>query len=148
MEFFAQFNHWSWWVIGIVLIIIEVFAPAAFFLWMGISAIITGVFVWIFPSMDWTIQVLIFSIQSVLSIVVWRKFFKHAFAQTDQPTLNKRAQQYFGRTFTLIEPIINGVGKIIVDDSTWRVVADEDLPEGTKVSVTGEEGMSLKVEKI
>jgi hypothetical protein len=39
--------------------------------------------------------------------------------ESDQPKLNRRGEQYVGRTFTLEEPIVNGHGKIRVDDSTW-----------------------------
>ena len=56
------------------------------------------------------------------------------------PNLTRRAQQYIGRTFNLIEPIVNGTGKIHVDDSTWRVKGP-DLPAGTHVRVTGVDGV-------
>jgi len=147
MEFFTQIDHWTWWVIGILLIVLEMFAPAAFFLWMGISAIITGAFLWVFPSMEWTVQLVIFSIQSILSIIVWRKFFYHISADSDQPLLNKRAQQFIGRTFTLEADMVNGVGKIKIDDSNWRVLADEDYPAQCKVKVIGEDGINLNIIK-
>ena len=34
----------------------------------------------------------------------------------------QRGQQYTGRIFTLDHDIINGVGKVEVDDSTWIIV--------------------------
>ena len=147
MEFFTQIDHWTWWVIGVVLIVLEMFAPAAFFLWMGISAIITGAFLWVFPSMEWTVQLVIFSIQSILSIIVWRKFFYHISVDSDQPLLNKRAQQFIGRTFTLEADMVNGVGKIKIDDSNWRVLAEEDYLAQSKVTVIGEDGINLNVIK-
>ena len=64
---------------------------------------------------------------------------------SDQPNLNRRGQQYVGRTFTLDEPIVNGLGKIHVDDSTWKIEGN-DCPAGTKVKVTGVDGVILKVE--
>ncbi len=145
MEFLTQIDHWTWWVIGVLLIMLEMFAPAAFFLWMGISAIITGGFLWVFPTMEWPVQLVIFSIQSILSIFVWRKFFHHISADSDQPLLNKRAQQFIGRVFTLEKDMVNGVGQIKIDDSTWKVLADEDYLAQSKVKVIGEDGMNLKV---
>jgi len=148
MEFFTHIDHWTWWVIGVLLIVLEMFAPAAFFLWMGISALITGAFLWVFPSMEWTVQLIIFSIQSILSIIVWRKFFFHISADSDQPLLNKRAQQFIGRIFTLEEDIVDGVGKIKIDDSSWRVLAEEDYLAKSKVKVIGEDGINLKITKV
>ena len=37
-EFLEGLEFWHWLVLGVVLAIIEVFAPGAFFLWLGISA--------------------------------------------------------------------------------------------------------------
>lgn len=65
--------------------------------------------------------------------------------ESDQPNLNRRGQQYIGRTFTLSEPIVNGLGKITVDDSTWKIHG-KDCAEGTRVTVTGVDGVILKVE--
>ena len=49
------------------------------------------------------------------------------------------------RVFTLDAFIINGIGKIRVDDSTWKIDG-ADCPSGTKVRVAGIENTVLKVE--
>lgn len=148
MEFLTELTHWSWWVAGVALIIIEMFAPAAFFLWMGISALVTGVLLWLFPGMSWTTQFSLFAVLSITSIIIWRKLFPDVMTKTDQPLLNKRAQQYIGRTFTLEEPVINGVGLVRIDDSTWRVSSEMDIAAGSRIKVIAEEGMTLKIEAI
>ena len=81
----------------------------------------------------------------MVSAVGWRAYLHRHPTETDKPTLNRRSQQYVGRTFTLEEAIVNGQGKIHVDDSTWKIEG-EDLPAGTKVKVTGADGTVLKVE--
>lgn len=145
MDFLTHIDHWTWWVIGVLFIVMEVFSPAAFFLWMGISALITGGFLWVFPTMDWSIQLTIFSIQSVLSIFVWRKFFYHISSDSDQPMLNKRTQQFVGRVFTLENDMVDGIGQVKIDDSRWRIMADEDYLAHSKLKVIGEDGENLKV---
>ena len=42
-ELFSHVVHWTWWIIAVVLIILEVSAPGTFFLWMGVSAGVVGV---------------------------------------------------------------------------------------------------------
>ena len=59
-------------ILAAALIIFEVFAPGAFFLWLGIAAAVVGVLVLVSPGMGWEFQVLIFSVLSVISIIVWR----------------------------------------------------------------------------
>ena len=139
-----QLSHWHWWILAVGLIILEVFAPGAFFLWLGIAAGVVGGLVYLMPNTGWEYQILVFSVLSVVSIVVWRKFFKTTPADTDQPALNRRGEQYVGRAFTLEEPIVNGLGKIRVDDSTWKIHG-EDCPAGTRVEVTGVDGTVLLV---
>jgi hypothetical protein len=139
-----QLNQWHWWILAVVLIILEVFAPGAFFLWLGISAGVVGGLIYLMPDISWEYQILIFSVLSVVSIIVWRKFFRTSPTDTDQPALNRRGEQYVGRVFTLEEPIVNGQGKIRVDDSTWKIHGD-DCTAGTRVEVTGVEGTVLRV---
>jgi len=141
-----QVSFWHWLVLAVALMILEVFAPGAFFLWLGISAAAVGGIVYMVPDLGWENQLLVFSVLSVVSIIVWRKFFKTTPEDTDQPSLNRRGHQYIGRVFTLDEAIHNGTGKIRVDDSTWKV-RGEDSPEGTQVEVTGLDGTVLLVKR-
>jgi membrane protein implicated in regulation of membrane protease activity len=142
---FSQIDHWHWWIFAVLLVVLEAFAPGTFFMWMGISAGVVGLLVLIAPDMGWEYQIFVFAILSVVSTLVWRLYLVKHPVQTDQPTLNRRGEQYVGRTFTLTEPIVNGSGKIRVDDTTWKIHG-EDCPSGSKVKVTGVDGVILKVE--
>jgi membrane protein implicated in regulation of membrane protease activity len=141
--FLEGLAFWHWLVLGVVLAIIEVFAPGAFFLWLGISAAIVGVILWLIPGLSWEIQLLVFAILSVASVVVARRYLTAHPLKTDLPNLNRRGQQYVGRTFTLEEPVVNGRGKIQVDDSTWKITC-EDCEAGTNVIINGVDGVVLR----
>ena len=130
-------------VLGVALVIIEVFAPGVFFLWLGISAGIVGVVLWLIPGLDWEYQLLLFAILSVASVVIVRRYLTTHPLESDEPNLNLRGHQYVGRTFTLKEPVINGQGKIQVDDSTWKISCD-DCDAGTKVVINGVDGVVLR----
>lgn len=143
---FQHIDHWSWWILAIALLVLEVFAPGTFFLWMGIAAAVVGALLLLAPGMGWEYQIVIFAAISVASIFIWRSYFRKHPTVTDQPALNRRGQQYLGRTFTLDAPIVNGQGKIRVDDTTWKVQG-EDCESGTKVKVTGVDGVVLKVQR-
>lgn len=137
-------TFWHWWILAAALIILEVFAPGAFFLWLGIAAGVVGGLIYLAPELGWEHQVLTFSVLSVLSILVWRRYFRITPEQTDEPALNRRGEQYVGRVFTLTDPIVNSMGKIRVDDTTWKI-RGEDCPVGTRVEVTGVDGTILEV---
>ncbi len=128
-----------------VLVILEIFSPAAFFLWMGIAAGLVGFLLLAVPDVGWVSQVLAFAVLSVLSIVLGRSYLARHPIKTDQPTLNRRGEQYIGRVFTLDAAVVNGVGKIRVDDTSWKVNGP-DCPAGSTVRVTGVDGTVLLIE--
>ena len=141
-----EMSHWHWWILGVVLMILEVFAPGAIFIWMGVAAGVVGLLELVFD-LDWKTQWGIFAVLSVATIVAWRFYLRKHPTETEQPVLNRRGQHYVGRTFTLEEPIVNGNGKIRVDDSTWKIEGD-DCEAGTKVEVVGVDGVILKVNTV
>lgn len=147
MQWLQQVDFWHWWVLGVALIILEVFSPGVFFLWMGIAAGIVGLVVWQLPDLSWEYQILLFALFSVTSVIAGRLFLKRHPIETDQPRLNRRGEQYIDRVFTLEHPIVNGSGKIRVDDSTWKIVGS-DCDAGARVRVTGADGVVLQVESV
>ncbi|MDQ7072793.1 MAG: NfeD family protein [Gammaproteobacteria bacterium] len=142
-----EITFWYWWIAAAVLITLEVLAPTFYLLWMGIAAFIVGLLVWIMPSLPWEIQIITFAILAVASIVIWRNYYKKNPIGTDEPLLNRRGEQYVGRIVTLKKPIIDGVGKIKIDDSTWKVEG-EDCDAGTKVKVVSIDNVIFQVEKV
>lgn len=147
MELFDTLHYWHWWVIAVVLVILELTVSGAFFfLWIAAATAITGLIALVVPGMAWEGQLFIFALLSVISVFLWRRF-KPNQSESELPTLNKRGHQYIGRHFTLDHPIVNGVGKLTVSDTTWKI-AGTDMPAGTKVTVTRVEGTSLHVEAV
>lgn len=144
-DLFQLLEYWHWLLLAVLLIIFEVFAPGIFFLWMGLAAGIVGLVTWFMPDLIWEWQIIGFAVLSVLTAVTGRAWLVKNPIKTDQPQLNRRGEQYVGRVFTLDEAIVNGSGKIRVDDSTWKIEGS-DCAAGTKVKVTGVDGVVLLVE--
>jgi hypothetical protein len=140
-------NFWHWWVLGLVLLILEIFTPGFFFMWMGISAGVVGVVLLLDPGLGWQYQLIIFAVLSVASVLVWRAWLRRHPTPSDQPALNRRGAQHLGRTFTLEGPIVNGRGRIRVDDTYWRAEG-QDQPAGARVRVVAVDGVVLKVEGV
>jgi len=145
MESLDQVQFWYWLVAAVVMIVIEMLLPAAYFLWMGISAFIVGLILFVVPDLHLLIQVIIFGVLSVVTLVLYKKHKKSNPTVNDEPNLNRRGEQYVGRTFTLEEAIVNGVGKVKVDDSIWKV-RGLDMPVGMKVRVLSVDGTVFNVE--
>ena len=133
-----------WSCIALGLIAIEVMAPGAFMLWLGIAAGIVALLVLLFPDLPHLWQAVAFVAISLALIPAYRHFFRAADAATDQPLLNRRADQFIGQSYLLHSPIVRGVGRIQVGDALWTVNGP-DLPAGARVRVTGADAMTLSV---
>ena len=144
-QYLETLAYWDWFIAGLVLVILEVFAPGAVFLWLGIAAGVVGAVVFFAPYLDWKFQFTLFAVLSVVSIVVSRRYLKRRPLETDHPNLNRRGAQYVGRDLILDAALSGGRGRLRVDDTTWRVEGP-DLPAGAKVRVTAVNGATLKIE--
>lgn len=138
---------WHWLVFGVLLMALEVFVPAMLVMWFGFGAIVTGLLLWLIPDMGLSWQLLIFAVVSGVSVLGWRKSrFREENISSDSPDLNNRLHSHIGKEYVLTEAIINGRGTMRVGDTAWRVTG-EDLPSGTRVRVTGVDGVLFTVEK-
>lgn len=135
----------AWACISLILIAAETVAPGVFMLWLGIAAAVVFAVVLMIPGIPLIWQAAGFIVLSFVSIAVYRRYYQKREELTDQPFLNRRAEQLIGRVFALETAIANGSGRIKMGDALWTV-AGPDLPAGAMVRVIGTDGMSLKVQ--
>jgi membrane protein implicated in regulation of membrane protease activity len=135
---------WHWLTLGVVLMTAEALLPGGFLLWFGAGALATGVLLLLVPALPWQAQWVAFAVISLVSIVWWRRHGGSLARPHSHPALNQRGAQYVGRRFTLSEAIVDGVGRLHVDDTMWRVEG-VDLPVGAAVMVIGVDGNALRV---
>lgn len=150
MEFLYALDYYHWILLGLVLLVLEIFAGGAFLMWLGISSIALGVLVlllpWVGIHLSWEWQLVLFGLGSFAAIILWRRFVRDP-APTDAPTLNQRGAEYVGRVVTLKEAIDDGVGYVSIDDTRWRVNGS-DMPAGTKVRLLALHELVFAVEKV
>ena len=135
----------GWAALALLLFAAEAMAPGAFMLWLGLASAVVFVGVLVVPGIPLLAQVAAFVILSFVSIQVYRRWFRGREPQGDKPTLNRRTAALIGQVADLREPIVEGRGRVQIADAYWDV-RGPDLPAGTRVRVTGAEGMSLHVE--
>lgn len=136
--------YWHWFVLGVILMIAEALFPGSFLLWFGVGALATGIALLIVPSLIWQVQLTLFALVSLAAIVYWRRYRAVHPETTSHPALNQRGAQYIGRRFTLEEAVVDGIGRLHVDDTFWRVEGPE-LPAGTPITVVGVDGTLLRI---
>ena len=144
---FDNLQFWHWWVFAIVLIILEIFSPGAFFMWMGAAAGASGLALLAMPEISWQIQFVIFAVTSIVAILLGKTFFNRKSANTDDPTLSTLETELTGNIYIVEKPIVNGSGRIKVGESTWKAQGP-DCDVGSSVKVIGVEGAVLVVETV
>ena len=138
-------TFWHWWALGGLLVIVEAFAPGFMFLWLGAAAVMVGTVLLVWPPVELSVQLLLFASLSLGSIFAWRRYRGESPPPaTDQPHLNRRAAQYVGRQAILVDPIVNGYGRIKIGDASWAATGP-DLPAGRTVEIVGADGILLCV---
>jgi membrane protein implicated in regulation of membrane protease activity len=136
---------WTWWIVGVILLGLEIFAPGNVFVWLGIAAILTGI-LGLAVELPWQTEALVFVVLAVVLAIAGRRYFARETTKSEQPLLNERAGRLIGQSFVLGEPIVDGQGRLRIDDSNWRITGP-DLPSGTRVRITGSNGAVLSVGK-
>jgi hypothetical protein len=138
-------SHWQWLTFGVLLALVEIFAPGFFFLWLGIGALLTGMLVWLLPGTPWQAQILVFAGLALVSVLGWFAWRRRRPLSQAESGLNRRAAQQIGAVGPLVERLENGRGRIRLGDTSWPVVGP-DLPRGARVRVARVEDGRLVVE--
>jgi len=137
--------HYGWWIFALVLIGAELLAPGYFLIWIGFAAAALGIVTFLVPELSFLVQAVLFAVLALVSCVVyWRFVRKVVDESSDQPLLNRRAEQFIGRRYTLDTAIVGGKGKVRIGDSPW-LAEGPDLPAGAEVEVIAVSGTTVKV---
>lgn len=140
----VELGPWSWWIVGFILLALEIVVPGVFFLWLGFAAVITGTIALIAP-IGWTVQFAIFAGLSLILAIAGRKFYSGHSKPEDNEDLNERGRQFIGQTFTLVDDMVGGKGRVKVGDTYWIVTGAENQTAGSEVTVVGVDSSVLKI---
>ena len=135
---------WLWMIGGVLLLIAEIIAPGVFLVWIGIAAIVTGLFAVLF-GIGLAGQLGLFALYAVLAVMGGRRFYAVSGVDAADPLLNDRAAQLVGRRVLVVSPVDEDSGRVRVGDSEWSARGGPAQP-GERVRISGVEGNCLIVE--
>ena len=141
-------NNYGWWLLALLLIGAEMILPGYFLLWIGIAAGLMGAIVLLAPALPAIAQAVVFALLAILTCAVYWRFIRPlAEHRDDQPLLNRRGEKLVGQRFVVVEPIVNGRGKVRVGDGAW-LAEGPDLVAGSEVEVVAVEGTTVSVRPV
>jgi len=139
-----------WFLVGLVLLLLELAAPGLIVGFFGIGAWIVAV-VCLFAEISLNAQLIIFIVSSVLSLVLLRRwlrgiFLGHAGSKQD---LKHDIEEFVGQRALVKEKIVpKAGGKVEFHGSNWEAQADQEIAEGTVVEIVGKDNITFKVKAL
>lgn len=141
---------WHWAVAGLGFMLAELLLPSFVLVWFGLGALLVMLALLIAPETGLVWQILIWTISSILMVVLWFRVFRR---EHHKVLIGRASAQIVGEVGMLTEavaPFKNGrvrFQKPVVGSDQWDCVADEELPVGTRVKVLKVEGSIITVGK-
>ncbi len=135
-----------WVIIGVVLLILEIFTTSFYAIFFGIGALVTALFVYLGLAEELPTQVIIFALSSIVSLLFFRKRILELFTKNSSDF--KEIIDEFAKVSKEIPA--HGEGKVIYRGSDWIAYrADgKSIQEGTKVLIKKIDGIKLIVEEV
>lgn len=141
--------HLFWLSLGGLLLAAEMLGGNGYLLWSGVAGVVTGLVTWLLP-VSWEWQGTLFATLTLLAAWLWSHWLRRQVARQKpaDAQLNQRGNQLIGRTFMLESTLVNGRGHVRIGDSSWPVLADEDLAAGSRIEVLAVEGITLRIRAV
>ena len=140
---FENLNFMHWLVLGLSLIILELFLWTVFLLWIGASAITVSIFFYLMPDTAWPIQLLIFVALSLASTFLAKRYYP---VKTVDDELHEKAKTYIGKDCK-VSSIEDGAIKVKIGNSLWFAKGTE-LSVGQTVKIIDVESSTFIVEPV
>ena len=141
-----------WAVLGVLLIIAEVFTPGFVLLWFGVGALCAALGALV--GVGYPLQFLIFFVVSIALTAASRTIFVNYFTQRDKPEgLKTGAEALPGKIGTVVTSSRGALneGAVKVYGSTWTAYpadGEEPLEAGDRVVVETLRGASIYVRRV
>ena len=140
---FENLNFMHWLVLGLSLIILELFLWTVFLLWIGVSAITVSIFFYLMPNTTWPIQLLIFIALSLATTYLSKRYYP---VKTVDDELYEKAKTYIGKECK-VSSIEDDVIKVQIGKSLWFAKGSE-LSVGQTVKIIDVESATFIVESV
>lgn len=135
-----------WFIIGLLLFLAELVVPGFVIFFFGVGAWVTALVCLLFhPNTD--LQILIFAITSVLSLIALRRLIQKKFFYGKDGTSEEVEDEFTGKEAVALISFGPGIkGKVEFKGTTWSAEADTMIKEGQRVIILEKESFNLIVE--
>ena len=135
-----------WFIIGFVCFLFELMVPGFFMFFFGLGACVTAI-VCLIGSPSINLQIIIFAVISVLSLLTFRKMLHKKFFSSENDMSKSIEDEFTGKEAVAITDFNEMYrGKVEFKGTTWQAEAGELVKKGQIVKIIDKTGFILKVE--
>jgi inner membrane protein len=135
-----------WFLIGLILFLLELVVPGFIIFFFGVGAWVTAL-ICLIANPGTNLQIIIFGITSVLSLIALRRLIQKKFFYSRGTKSEDVEDEFTGKEGIAISDFGKAIkGKVEFKGTRWNAESESDIKEGQAVVITRKESLVLKVE--
>jgi inner membrane protein len=134
-----------WFIIGLVMFILELIIPGFFIFFFALGAWVTAL-VCLIADPGINVQLVIFTVSSVLSLLLLRRIIQKKFFQEKITQSDEIEDEFTGKEAIVVSDIKPGEnGTVEFKGTTWKAESESEIKTGQTVIITGKKNFKLFV---
>jgi inner membrane protein len=135
-----------WFILGLILFLLELVIPGFFIFFFGLGAWVTAL-VCLVAEPGTNLQIIIFALVSVISLVALRKIIQKKFFYSKGKESEEVEDEFTGKEAVAINEFgQDHIGKVEFKGTTWKAESKSPVKNGDRVIIIGKENFKLIVE--
>ncbi|MGE0371155.1 MAG: NfeD family protein [Gammaproteobacteria bacterium] len=144
-------HDWHWLVLGMLLMIAEIFIASFFIFWFGLGAMMVAVALWFHPALGLGAQLLLWALSSSLFAFLWFRYIKPLMTDRTMAGISREAiVGESGQVIRVPAGRTRGVVRFatpLLGSEEWPFLCEQAVEPGDRVFVKDVSGNTLIVEK-
>lgn len=135
-----------WFIIGLVLLLLELVMPGFVIFFFGIGAWITALLC-LFTNPSINVQVVVFALTSVAALLIFRKMIQNKFIYSKDDKSEAVEDEFTGKEAVAVADFgPDKKGKVEFKGTSWKAESESDIKAGQTVIIIEKDNFKLIVE--
>ncbi len=136
-----------WIIVGLACVLLEFVLPGAIIVFLGVSAIVTGLLLKAGLPTSSGIPFVVFMALSAAQLVFLRRYVKTWFTGSSEGSEDSSLEEFVGKSASVTGGFENGSGKgtVVFKGTNWNALSEDSLNAGDEVIIRKQDGITLHV---
>ena len=145
-EFITNRPELVWFILGLILLLMELVLPGFVIFFFGVGAWITAL-VCLFSNPGINLQVVIFAVTSLIALLAFRKMIQNKFIYNKNDRSEEVEDEFTGKEAVAVADFdAEKKGKVEFKGTSWKAESNSKIHAGQTVIILKKDSFKLKVE--